>query len=222
MPAAGTKAGAEKAKATRAAKKHSQVQKILVVPGVQVPALVPGVGTQQTAGPADVAGLDVLRSRRDKAAARERLSKLPDHGRNVAPQGLNRLPKSFAVGSNLGGDHSLASGHHPVEPRSVIRPSGDQAPRQGGAGLPGRTVQGAEATLSAAKDGEEGGQPGGPVLSGGVTLSVLAFLELAQQAGLDLPAVAAMARSAGVGALGVMQPIRVPAEGASIAHRPRL
>jgi hypothetical protein len=101
MAAAGTKAGAEKAKATRAAK--WQPLEPAVVVGAQRPTAAPGVGTERIASPPNLAALELLTSRRDKAAAKERAAKLPDHGRHVAPQGLNRLPKGFPVGAVPGG-----------------------------------------------------------------------------------------------------------------------
>jgi hypothetical protein len=107
MAAAGTKAGAVKARATRAAKKGPQPP---AVPQQNSRAAARGqAGTAQIAGPVDQDALAVLRGRRDKAAARERLVKLPDHGRCVAPQGLNRLPRSFAVGGDsTGGGRSMS------------------------------------------------------------------------------------------------------------------
>jgi hypothetical protein len=53
------------------------------------------VGTARLAPPVDVVAVEALKARRDKAAAKERLTKLPDHGRHVAPQGLHRLPRGF-------------------------------------------------------------------------------------------------------------------------------
>jgi hypothetical protein len=128
MAAAGTKAGAEKARATRESKRNAQAPMAPTLVMAQVPAAVPGVGTQQIASPADAAGLEALKSRRDKAAAKERRSRLPDHGRNIVPQGLNRLPKSFLVGVSPGQDQQgglgqqVGGAHSQTGPAAVPGP----------------------------------------------------------------------------------------------------
>jgi hypothetical protein len=92
MAAARTKAGAMKARATRAAKKGGAsggaAKQVMGAAGAGVAqqlAQAPAPGTAKIAGPMSPAELETLRGRRDKAAAKERLAKLPDHGRNVAP-----------------------------------------------------------------------------------------------------------------------------------------
>jgi hypothetical protein len=96
MAAAGTKAGAEKAKATRAAKRRAQEAGTPIQPqGVQ--GALGKAGTAGIAAPMDHGAVEALKARRDKGAAKERAAKLPDHGRHVVPQGLHRLPAGFAV-----------------------------------------------------------------------------------------------------------------------------
>jgi hypothetical protein len=205
MAAAGTKAGAVKARATREAKKGRALNEAAgqvagaagagVAPRLAQP---PASGTAKIAGPVSPAELEALRGRWDKAAARERLAKLPDHRRNVAPQGLHRLPKSFAVAAR-------------TQPVPGV-PAG---------GVPQGTVG---SDVQSAAGGAKGGGPAGnqraevgaaPPLTGEVTLPVLAFLELAQQAGLSLAQVTLMAKGGAVGRL--YPPIRLPVEGASLA-----
>jgi hypothetical protein len=134
-----------------------------------------------------------LRNRRDKAAARERRARLPDHGRNLAPQGLHRLPKSFAV-----------EGEAQPAPRPPVSRAQQQVARE----LQGSPVDAVGRDVGATRAGE-------PSLSGEVTLPVLAFLKLAQGAGLNLAQVTAMAGGASTGR--VTPPIRLPAEGAGLA-----
>jgi hypothetical protein len=95
-PPAGTKAGAKKARATRAAAKGKTQNK---GSGKGTAAVQPGggVGTALIAKPLDVVATSALQGLRDKAATKERLARLPDHWRQVAPQGLNRLPARFPV-----------------------------------------------------------------------------------------------------------------------------
>ncbi|GAQ82455.1 hypothetical protein KFL_001110320 [Klebsormidium nitens] len=186
MAAAGTRAGAEKARATRAARgKPATGGGVLSPPQRAGKATVEAVGTVQIAQPVDLAAVESLKARRDKAAAKERLARLPDHGRHVAPQGLNRLPKGFAV-------------------------QGGAAPGRAAEGL-GR-VAGA-AGFSAAKGSSEaevvqqagttsGGWTGpvqepGPALKGVVTVELGALLALAERAGLDLAAVIEMTAPGG-------------------------
>jgi hypothetical protein len=216
MAAAGTKAGAEKARVTRAAKKGLQP---LAAPRNPSRTAAGGqTGTAQIAGPVDQAALELLRGRRDKAAARERLVRLPDHGRNVAPQGLNRLPKSFAVGGGSGGGGLPKLVQQPgaagVLRQESMTGAAGAAGRQGGSGSEGAHCPGG-AWVPGRLPGESG-----PALTGGVTLDVLSFLELAGRAGLDLAAVTRMARGAQTASQGtpMVQPIRLPAEGASIAR----
>jgi hypothetical protein len=182
MAAAGTKAGAKKAKATRAAKR--QPLEPAVVVGAQRPTAAPGVGTERIASPPNLAALEMLRSRRDKAAAKERAAKLPDHGRHVAPQGLNRLPKGFPVGAVPGGGSQQGLGVRRLEPVlegrnfwSWVEP-GKATSNGGGPAL--RSGQEAEGGVS--KDGghkwrlagPQAVSPGAsPALSGEVILNVL-------------------------------------------------
>jgi hypothetical protein len=212
MAAAGTKAGAEKARATRAARKGADP----AVPLQQAPrpATRSPVGTAQIAGPVDLAALNALQSRQDKLAAKERLAKLPDHGRNVAPQGLNRLPKGFPVGGGVA---------------EAQRPRVTQQVGTTGPALRQNVVAvsvGAESARvhMTGRGAEVLGLPTGevsPALTKGVTLTVLSFLELAGRVGLDLAAVTSMARGAQPRdqdqALAV-QPIRLPADGAVMAR----
>lgn len=172
MAAAGTRAGAEKARATKAARSGEARAQGGPAPGgvAQKGHAVGTVGTARIAPPVDLAATEALKSRRDKAAARERLGKLPDHGRHVAPQGLNRLPKGFAVGNSV---RAKAGGKDEHE-QSV----GAQTLGLGGEG---RSINAGQ----------------GPVVKGTVTLELGVFLTLAERAGLDLAAVAEMTRAGG-------------------------
>jgi hypothetical protein len=164
MAAAGTKAGAEKARATRAAKKGgtTQVGGMASVGTAQrtaeglgsgaprPPRPVAGVpqgGTTQIAGPVDPVALEALRGCRDKAAAKERLAKLPDHGRNVAPQGLNRLPKSFNTGA-----------HQSPAPAAPIQGTPPRVP----------STEGQEAAEAVGQGATTAGAGAGPTLAGEV------------------------------------------------------
>jgi hypothetical protein len=117
LAAAGTKAGAEKTRATRAASKAKDRNS---PGGAGIVRQAGGVGTALIAKPVDVAATSALRGRRDKAAAKERLVKLPDHGRQVASQGLNKLPAGFPIqatgGQTLGAPVSGGQVH--FAPRS--------------------------------------------------------------------------------------------------------
>jgi hypothetical protein len=219
MAAAGTKAGAEKARATRAAKKGEAAAGPLhqtggAAAGGVAQQMEPGardggprqlrpragvlLGTAQIAGPVDQTALEALRGRRDKAAAKERRAKLLDHGRNVAPQGLNRLARSF----NTVAHQQQAPSAPTAENARVEVPDTAAVVRAVGLSVPVTEVS------------------PGSALSGEVTPPVLTFLELAQGAGLTLAAVAAMAR--GGGAVGQLTPpIRLPAEGAGLARAGR-
>jgi hypothetical protein len=170
VAAAGTRAGAEKAKATRAAAKGRSQD------GGGGRALAPvrragGVGTSLIAGPGDEVATSILRGRRDKAAAKERMAKLPDHGRQVAPQGLNRLPAGFPI-RTVGPSEVPADGAPPVTRLAPLQGDGVQPPG------PCDTPQ-----VSAGPD---------PALAGGVQVQVGVFLELALRAGMDLAAVVAL------------------------------
>jgi hypothetical protein len=96
MAAAGTNAEAEKARATRAAKRGVQEAGTPAQPQAAQEAMA-RAGTAGIAVPMDRGVVEALRARRDKGAAKERAAKLPDHGRHVAPQGLHRLPAEFRV-----------------------------------------------------------------------------------------------------------------------------
>jgi hypothetical protein len=52
-------------------------------------------GTARLASPVDATAVEVLKARRDKVAAKERLAKLSNCGRHVALHGLHRLPRGF-------------------------------------------------------------------------------------------------------------------------------
>jgi hypothetical protein len=162
------------------------------------PAQLPTGGIAQIAGPVDVAALEAFRGLRDKAAAKERLPKLPDHGRNTAPQGLHKLPQGFSTG---------------VRNQPGLDTPAREAPLEV-TGAPGR---GAKREELGQRQGVGTTQAGTvPVLAGEVTLPVLAFLELAWGAGLSLSQVTMMARG---GVTEVVTPsIRLPAEGAGLAR----
>ncbi|GAQ91508.1 hypothetical protein KFL_007970030 [Klebsormidium nitens] len=198
MAAAGTKEGAVKARATRAAQnggkgKGGQAQGTAAAGGGGT-----GVGTAQIAGPVNLAAVEALKARRDKAAAKERLVKLPDHGRQVAPQGLNRLPKGFAVGNEGGGADGVAGVSRAYRP---------------GAELLVQPVVTAENTAAASAVGRTGAgaqQPGiagaNSAVFGEVRLPVALFLDLAERAGLDLATVAALTRGSATSGVGL--PVR--------------
>jgi hypothetical protein len=117
--AAGTKAGAEKAKITRAAAKGRAQDGgggIAAVPVKQAR----GVGTALIAKPEDAVATGALQGRRDKAAAKERMAKLPDHGRQVAPQWLNRLPAGFPIRTVGGQAAGAQAGGVPATTRPAL------------------------------------------------------------------------------------------------------
>jgi hypothetical protein len=119
VAATGTKAGAEKARVTRAAGKGKAPDGVRDA-GVTVSRPAGRVGTALIARPVDVAATRTLQGRRDKAAAKERLAKLPDHGRQVAPQGLNKLPAGFPVRTSTSQSPGAAAGA--VTAVSAVRP----------------------------------------------------------------------------------------------------
>jgi hypothetical protein len=208
MAATGTKAGAEKARATRAAKRGAQEAGTPAQPQVVHEAMAKA-GTAGIAAPMDRGVVEALRTRRDKGAAKERAAKLPDHGRHVAPQGLHRLPAGFRVkvaqlprdrqhvGAEPAGNIPRAvmpnpPASHPSVPHSL------QAPNH----LPGKTVPGPFPNQGFGKSRSVQGlaAPGAevlpaPVLTGGVHLDVATFLGLAERAGLTLTDVASLART---------------------------
>jgi hypothetical protein len=183
LAAAGTKAGAEKAKATRAATKGG-AQNGGGGPAAAAAKQARGVGTALIAKAEDLAAVNALRSRRDKAAAKERMAKLPDHGRHVVPQGLNMLPAGFPVRTVAGQVSTAAPAPAPVP---------NLAP--GGQKLGGRP------RVQHGTPGQGGatqvGSVGGPILTGSVQVQVGAFLEIALRAGMDLAAVAALTGNGG-------------------------
>lgn len=199
LAAAGTRAGAEKAKATRAVRAGKGPGKPPAGPRdppgkVAREAEPPPVGTAKIAAPVDLAAVEALKARRDKAAAKERLAKLPDHGHHVAPQGLNRLPKGFAT---LSPASELAS-------PAVLPPSGEST--VGGSGKLGGPQEqdlswgGARDTLGCSTPREGSGRgskafacAGGPV-SGSVLVDIGVLLELAMRAGLSLVDLAVLTR----------------------------
>jgi hypothetical protein len=185
LAAAGPKAGAEKAKATRAA-----ARKMRGEGGGGVAAAVwtaVGVGTSLIAKPVDVPATGALQGRRDKAAARERMARLPDHGRHVAPQGLNRLPAGFSVrtvgvpareaatagvqGPAAQPVLSAARRQQPVHPLPLAAAQSRASPQEGALRTRGGTV---------------------PALTGEVQIQVGVLLEVAMRAGLDLDALVAL------------------------------
>ncbi|GAQ91734.1 hypothetical protein KFL_008410050 [Klebsormidium nitens] len=207
MAAAGTRAGAEKAKATRAAKRGPREagrQEAQVNKGA-----VGKVGTEQIARPMGDGTEEALRARRDKGAAKERAAKLPDHGRYVVPQGLHRLPAGFAVRDAqvpqaAGTTRVRAAGNARASSPDVVpkptHPSSFetvQAPYH----LPGKTApapfqnqgRGQSQTLQGLVAPGAGVLPQ-PVLTGGVHLDVGTFLELAQRADMSMADVVALTR----------------------------
>jgi hypothetical protein len=90
--AVATRADAEKARANKKLRSEATLgPRVGAVAGPRGGA----VGIARQAPPIDAVAVEALKARRDKVAAKERLTKLPDHGRHVAPQGLYRLPKGF-------------------------------------------------------------------------------------------------------------------------------
>jgi hypothetical protein len=187
VAAAGTRAGAEKAKATRAAAKgktpaagKDQGKKV---------ARQTGPGTASIARPVDPVAIGILKSRRDKAAAKERVARLPDHGRQVAPQGLNRLPAGFPIGT--------PGGHMPVvladRVQVPLAPLGPIA----GAGTQRRPsvltpLSGPQPQAPVGGCSPQVGRGEEPALAGTVQVQVGVFLKLALRAGMDLAAVVAL------------------------------
>lgn len=153
-------------------------------PGVQMPAAAPGVGTVQIASLVNLATLEALRTRRDKAAAKERLVKLPDHGRQVAPQELNKLPAGFPTRSTGGpipgaparGDRARSA---PVPGAASHEPPAPRLP----AVSPHRPEQRAIAQVGTAAK---------PSLTGVVHVELGVLLDIALLAGMDLAAVLAL------------------------------
>jgi hypothetical protein len=208
MAAAGTKAGAEKARATRAARRWVQEAGTPAEPQAAQKAMAKA-GTAGIAASVDRGVVEALRTRRDKGAAKEHAAKPPDHGRHVAPQGLHRLPAGFRVkvaplprdrqhvGAKPAGNIPRAAvpktpAPHPGVPQSL------QAPNH----LPGKTVPGpfpnqglgeSRSVQGLAAPGAEVLPP--PVLTGGVHLDVATFLGLAERAEMTLTDVASLARA---------------------------
>jgi hypothetical protein len=191
LAAAGTKAGAEKAKVTRAAAKG----KAPGADGNQGAAArqAGGVGTALIAKSGDAAAITALKSRRDKAAAKERMARLPDYGRQVAPQGLNRLPAGFPVRTTGGQASEVAENRVPTQ---TTRGSAPRAGRSGDRTLPA-LVDGTLHQLPVPRASALTGTPRvsagpEPALAGGVQVQVGAFLGLALRAGMDLAEVVAL------------------------------
>ncbi|GAQ87150.1 hypothetical protein KFL_003340140 [Klebsormidium nitens] len=136
------------------------------------------VGTARIAPPVDLAAVNALKERRDKAAAKERLAKLPDHGRHVAPQGLNRLPKGFKAG---------AGGTSPQERDSQARPgelgaTGSRAVER--STPPAAIMSPADPAVVLGESRAAAGAGG--LVSGFLQVEVGVLLELARRAGLGL------------------------------------
>lgn len=90
--AVATRADAEKARANKKPRSEATLgPRMGAVAGPRGGA----VRTAKQAPPIDALAVEALKARRDKVAAKERLIKLPDHGRHVAPQGLYCLQKGF-------------------------------------------------------------------------------------------------------------------------------
>jgi hypothetical protein len=139
------------------------------------------------ASPVNLATLEALRSRRDKAAAKERRLKLPNHGRQVAPHGLNKLPAGFSTrttggpiaGASARGDQARSA---PVPGAARYEPPAPQLP----AVSPQRPEQRAIAQVGTAAK---------PSLTGVVQVELGVLLDIALLAGMDLAAVLALTGS---------------------------
>jgi hypothetical protein len=201
VAAAGTKAGAEKARATRAAAKKGQGKGM--DGGAVAVQTAGGGGTALIAKPLDAAATAALRGRRDKAAAKERLGKLPNHGRHVAPQGLNRLPAGFPVRTPAPQTQEasvLAAQHIPAgvdaEHRVPVLPLRAEAPLR---------------RVTPPRGASPVGSGTEPMLTGEVHIQVDAFLEIALRAGLDMAALAALTGTGTRPTVGVQQESATPA-----------
>jgi hypothetical protein len=187
LAAAGTKAGAEKAKATRAAAKGKARDGgagQVVAPVRQIG----GVGTALIAKPGDAAAIGALRNRRDKAAAKKRMARLPDHGRQVAPQGSNRLLAGFPIWTVGGQRPGVPAGGAQVQitcPALSLGMAGQGQPARP-APPSGPVQQVPIRSTSTVSCGAE------PALTGGVHIQVGVFLELALKVGMDLAEVLAL------------------------------
>jgi hypothetical protein len=187
LAAAGTKAGAEKAKATRAATKGKARDGgagQVVAPVRQAG----GIGTALIAKPGDAAAIGALRNRRDKAAAKERMARLPDHGRQVAFQRLNRLPAGFPIRTVGGQRPRVPAGGAQVQVTRhalSLGMAGQGQPAQ--RAPPSGPVQQVPVRSSSTVS-----YGAGPALTGGVQVQVGVFLELALKAGIDLAEVLAL------------------------------
>jgi hypothetical protein len=135
------------------------------------------------------AATDALRGRRDKAAAKERMAKLPDHGRHVVPQGLNRLPAGFLV-------RAVAGQVLVVLPTRTTAPAPAPVPSLA-PGSQGRASSGVQHHVPDQGGATQVGSVSGPVLAGSVQVQVGAFLEMALRAGMDLAVVAALTGNGG-------------------------
>jgi hypothetical protein len=208
MGAAGTKAGAEKARATRAAKQGAREPGTRAQPqGVQ--GAVEKAGTAGIVAPVDHGAAEALRARRDRGAAKERAAKLPDHGRHVAPQGLHRLPVGFTVkAAPRPGERQRRSAkpagnappvtaaghqtsHHPV--LQSLQATNHLPGKPGPGPFPNLGLGQSQSVQGLAASGAEAPPP--PVLTGGVHLDVATFLGLAERAGMSLTDVVALIRA---------------------------
>jgi hypothetical protein len=188
VAAARTKGGAEKARAMRAVSKRKDKSGPR---GTGVTRRAGGVGTALIAKPVDEAATSALRRRRDKAAAKERLVKLPDHGRHVAPQGLNRLPAGFPIRTI--GSQTLG-----------VPADGGQVHRAPGSGVIGRRPVVTQLPASPLQRPVQRVSPRvgtgvGPSLTGSVQIEVGVLLNIALSAGMDLAAVLALTGAMGAG-----------------------
>ena len=150
------------------------------------PAVAQPVGTAALEQKMSLEATQRLRTRRDRAALKERMAKLPDQGREVAAQGLHKLPQGFQVRTSKPQKSAeLLVGHEACADR-----------------LP--AISGRQPSVGVERQPfPAGGSSQGHVLGGQVSVNVRAFLELAERAGLSLSQVVAMTR----GSSTEMQPL---------------
>ncbi|GAQ92585.1 hypothetical protein KFL_010620020 [Klebsormidium nitens] len=157
------------------------------------PATGQPVGTAALERKAPVEALRQLRARTDKAALKERMAKLPDQGREVAAQGLHRLPQGFSIRTE-----GTPGASAQAEKQGVIQGVATSTRKVAGAAPPVVVIE---------HPAEEVRTGGAAILLGQVTVDVEAFLQLADRAGLSLQQVVAM-----TGGVGAPQPQLDPRE----------
>jgi hypothetical protein len=148
------------------------------------------VGTAGLAPPVDAVAVEALKARRDKAAAKERHTKLPDHGRHVAPQGLHRLPRGFETRPPVPAQVVQTQGE---SERSALVPQGASIVRA----PVGRPVVGVAQLTRGGGIGrglESFACDGGP-LRGSVWMDLEVLLELAKRAELGIQDLALLTKA---------------------------